>query len=159
METYKQPQPTPAMTVTGHRNPMNVPIEQDGRRDWSNGLCDYFGVCGTCCLSCWCPCITYSRNKHRYDHLNTQGSPDPERGGGYCNPDCAIHGMLTFVGYSFVMQFMLRGNIRERYKIKGSPWRDCCAAMWCTPCELTQESRELELEEASYGTSSMNLET
>jgi hypothetical protein len=56
------------------------------------------------CLSCWCPCITYGKNKRRYDHLNTQGSPDPERGGGCCNADCIIHGLLTSVGYSFIMQ-------------------------------------------------------
>jgi hypothetical protein len=59
------------------------------------------------CLSCWCPCITYGRNKRRYDHLNTRGSPDPERGGGCCNADCVIHGIFTFVGYSFIMQVSL----------------------------------------------------
>jgi hypothetical protein len=48
MDFDKQPQPIPAMTVIGNRNPLNVPIEQDGRRDWSNGLCDCFGAYGTC---------------------------------------------------------------------------------------------------------------
>uniref|UniRef100_A0A453GP61 Uncharacterized protein n=1 Tax=Aegilops tauschii subsp. strangulata TaxID=200361 RepID=A0A453GP61_AEGTS len=28
---------------------------------WSVGLCDCFGDSGTCCLTCWCPCITFGR--------------------------------------------------------------------------------------------------
>ena len=42
---------------------------------------------------------------------------------------------------------MLRRTIKERYNIKGGAVQDCCIAYWCTPCELTQESREIELEE------------
>ena len=42
-----------------------------------------------------------------------------------------------------------RGIIRGRYKIDGGICGDYCAACWCTPCELTQESREIELEERS----------
>jgi Cys-rich protein (TIGR01571 family) len=40
-----------------------------------------------------------------------------------------------------------RGNIRDRYRIEGGGCGDCMSAWCCTPCELTQESRELELEE------------
>ena len=40
-----------------------------------------------------------------------------------------------------------RGETRSRYRIKGSGVNDCLAACCCTPCELTQQSRELDLEE------------
>lgn len=44
----------------------------------------------------WCfPCITYANIKHRYEHLNTKGFPDPEHGGSFCNSDCMIHGAIT----------------------------------------------------------------
>lgn len=43
-----------------------------------------------------------------------------------------------------------RANTRARYRIKGNGGGDCLAVFCCTPCELTQESREIELEEASF---------
>jgi hypothetical protein len=47
-------------------------------------------------LACFCPCIVYSKVKHRYQHLNSKGYPDPENGG-CCNSDCMIHGVITCV--------------------------------------------------------------
>uniref|UniRef100_A0ACD6ANF1 Uncharacterized protein n=1 Tax=Avena sativa TaxID=4498 RepID=A0ACD6ANF1_AVESA len=29
--------------------------------EWSVGLFDCFGDCGTCCLTLWCPCVTFGR--------------------------------------------------------------------------------------------------
>ncbi|KAJ3565399.1 hypothetical protein NP233_g7661 [Leucocoprinus birnbaumii] len=130
----QQPQATPGMMIGGggNRNAKNLPMDADGR-DWSNGLCDCCDAPGTCLLAWCCPCIVYSKNKHRYEHLNSKGSPDPDHGGGW------------------ILQFMQRGNVRSRYNIKGGGCGDCCTAFWCSPCELTQESAELELEEKSFG--------
>ena len=47
---------------------------------------------------------------------------------------------------------MNRGHVRSRYNIKGGGCGDCCASFFCAPCQLVQESRELELEEQSFGT-------
>ena len=123
-------------------------------------------------LIAWCfPCITYANIKHRYEHLNTKGFPDPEHGGSFCNSDCIIHGAITGccgMGWIFQVsslsyysqalpvliifsQMGQRGSIRQRYNIKGGSCGDCCTALCCTPCELTQEARELELEEQSFG--------
>jgi len=46
---------------------------------------------------------------------------------------------------------MLRGSVRGRYNIEGGSVGDCCTTCWCKPCALTQESREIELEEETYG--------
>ena len=113
------------------------------------------------CVAWFCPCITYGQNKHRYEYLNNrQSQPD----GGCCNTNCMIHGALTSCGFGFAMQvsfsifvsprwveswicspkFFLRGEIRNSYKIKGGAFTDCLTAFCCTPCELTQESRELD---------------
>jgi len=56
---------------------------------------------------------------------------------------CATH--LTKAG----AQIGQRTETRERYRIRGSAVGDCCAAYWCTSCALTQERREIELEEDS----------
>lgn len=50
----------------------------------------------------------------------------------------------------FSLQIGNRGSIRERYRIKGGSFGDCCTVFCCSPCELTQESRELDLEEQSF---------
>ncbi|KAF8891484.1 PLAC8 family-domain-containing protein [Gymnopilus junonius] len=133
----------------GNRNAKNLPVSPDGR-EWSEGLCGCCGDAGTCIVATCCPCITYSHVKRRYEHLNDKGYPDPEHGGGICNSDCFVHGCLTYFGFGWVMQMSNRGNIRGRYNVKGGTCGDCCTALWCTPCELTQESRELDLEEASF---------
>jgi PLAC8 family len=40
--------------------------------------------------------------------------------------------------------------MRERYAIRGHVVKDYLASYFCTPCALTQERREVELEEASF---------
>jgi hypothetical protein len=47
-------------------------------------------------------------------------------------------------------QVQPRHEIRERYAIRGNVINDWLAPMCCTPCALTQERREIEVEEASY---------
>ncbi|KAF8960423.1 PLAC8 family-domain-containing protein [Flammula alnicola] len=133
----------------GNRNAKNLPINGDGR-EWSNGLFDCFGDFGTFIVSCCLPCVTYGQVKRRYEHLNQKGYPDPEHGG-FCTSDCMINGCLALCGCGFIMQMTTRGSLRSRYNIQGGGCGDCCTALCCTPCELTQESRELELEESSFG--------
>jgi hypothetical protein len=40
--------------------------------------------------------------------------------------------------------------MRERYGIRGNVIKDVLASLCCTPCALTQERREVEMEEASF---------
>ncbi|TFK33668.1 PLAC8 family-domain-containing protein [Crucibulum laeve] len=134
----------------GNRNAKNLPVEADGR-EWSSGLFDCCDDMGTCLISWFLPCIMYSKIKHRYEHLNNKGFPDPEQGGSICTSDCMLHGCITgCCGMGWILQMSTRGSIRGRYNIKGGGCGDCCTAFCCTPCELTQEARELELEEQSF---------
>ncbi|KAF8635773.1 hypothetical protein AX17_003860 [Amanita inopinata Kibby_2008] len=147
-----QPQPTMGMTVApgGNKNSKNLPYNAEGKREWSHGLCDCFDDCGTCMLSWCCPCMVYSKVKRRAEYLNTHGKPDPEQGGSGCDGDCMLHCCLTGIfGAGWVLQIFNRGVVRNRYNIAGEGFGDCCTACFCTPCELTQESREIELEERS----------
>ncbi|PFH47899.1 hypothetical protein AMATHDRAFT_66586 [Amanita thiersii Skay4041] len=153
MVQMQQPQPTMGMTVGpgGNRNAKNVPFNPNGKRDWSNGICDCFDDCGTCLMAWFCPCMVYAQVKQRLEYLNQRGIPDPERGGSGCNGDCMVHGLLSAcLGIGWVLQISNRGSVRHRYSIEGGGCGDCCTVCWCSPCQLTQESREIELEERSF---------
>ncbi|KAF9524352.1 PLAC8 family-domain-containing protein [Crepidotus variabilis] len=133
----------------GNRNAQNMPVDADGR-DWSNGLCGCCSSCGTCICATVLPCVVYGKNKHRYQHLDQQGTPEPSPG--CCSGSCVAHGIFAACGLGFIFQMVNRGHVRHRYNIKGSGCGDCCTSFWCSPCQLVQESREIELEEQSFGT-------
>jgi len=97
----------------------------------------------------WLPCVIYGQNKTRLEHLERQGYPHPE-GGEACGGDCFTHGALTVCcGLGCLVQMAGRERVRHRYRIEGGGCGDFCCSWCCAPCALTQESRELELEEKS----------
>jgi Cys-rich protein (TIGR01571 family) len=49
------------------------------------------------------------------------------------------------------MQTGNRSDVRAHYSIRGDTPVDCLSSTFCRPCALTQESREIELEENSFG--------
>ncbi|TFK62804.1 PLAC8-domain-containing protein [Pluteus cervinus] len=152
--TTQQPEATPMMTLaaqTGsNRNMKNIPYEV--QRDWSHGLYDCCpGGCITCCGASICPCIIYAKNKHRLEYLERQGEPDPDNGG-CCSGDCWIHCAVSVLCLGSLLQLGPRSGIRSRYRIKGDGCGECCTVCWCSSCALTQESRELELEEKTIRT-------
>ncbi|KIJ12273.1 hypothetical protein PAXINDRAFT_83215 [Paxillus involutus ATCC 200175] len=124
--------------------------EQGGARNgkWTHGLFSCFGDCGTCILACCCPSMSFAKNTHRLDYLQDHGVADPEKGGSGVNQECLFHCCLTCCGgWGWILQFPVRKTIRERRRIEGGVVLDCLTAYFCTPCELTQESRELDAEE------------
>jgi Cys-rich protein (TIGR01571 family) len=55
-----------------------------------------------------------------------------------------------WVDLSHCVQIGTRADIRNRYDIRGGGVGDCLTAWCCRPCSLTQERREIELEEKSF---------
>jgi len=149
-----QPLPNPGMTagaqVGGNRNALNKPVHGSGQRDWSYGLFGCFDACGTCLFSWCCPCFSYGQTQSRYRYLAAQGRPHPS-GGELINSDCLVYGALMYCGCPCLIAMGGRKNIRERYLIEGSDGSDCLLHACCIPCTLTQESREITLEEQSLG--------
>ncbi|KAH9052687.1 PLAC8 family-domain-containing protein [Lactarius vividus] len=133
-----QPQATAPMAAGGNRNALNREVGTDGRRDWSHGLFDCTAECA----------VLYSKNKRRLLHLQNRGTPLPG-GGQRFNDDCCIYGCLLIPGYAWVLQIGTRADIRARYSIRGSSMDDCLTSWCCHSCSLTQERREIELEENS----------
>ena len=116
-----QPGATQKMSVDA-RNAMNMPKDEAGQRDWSNGLFTCLDDIFTCTLiskenlshpvfvsehsspffssvglSWFCPCVVYSQVKTRTEYLEAHGRPHPE-GGELVGPDCALYGCLTVCG-------------------------------------------------------------
>lgn len=101
------------------KNAMNMPKDEAGQRDWSNGLFTCLEDVFTCKhslhfrsrlrllssigyrhavgLSWFCPCVVYSQTKTRVEYLEANGRPHPE-GGELVGPDCALYGCLTVCG-------------------------------------------------------------
>jgi len=149
-----QPQGTPQMSVGGgtggNRNAMSKPVNANGQRDWSFGVFDCFSACGTCVFAWCCPCLVFGKNVSRLDHLQIQGRPHPS-GGDMVNGDCVTYGALLYCGCPCLVHMGKRGATRGRYSIEGSGGSDFLCTWCCIPCSLTQESREIELEEQSLG--------
>ncbi|KAF8166829.1 PLAC8 family-domain-containing protein, partial [Pholiota molesta] len=146
-----QPQGTAQMTVGGgNRNAKGLPLDAEGKRDWSFPLLGCFGDIGKCCWATWCPCIIHSQTRRRLDHLNRNGVPDPSPDKMFTGDSAVYACVQTVFDMGWVLQIATRKDIRQRYNIQGSGASDCCAPFCCTPCDLVQGAREVELEELSF---------
>ncbi|KQK18652.1 hypothetical protein BRADI_1g43871v3 [Brachypodium distachyon] len=85
---------------------------------WSVGLYDCFGDLGTCCLTCWCPCITFGRIAEIVD-----------RGSACCN---------------WLYSCTKRSSMQAQNNFQESRFMDCCIHFCCETCALCQEYKELE---------------
>jgi len=150
----QQPGAIPSMSVSGpggNRNALSKPLDSQGQREWSYDVFDCFSDVGTFCLGWWCPCIVFSQNKSRLEHLNRNGTPHPQ-GGEAMGGDCLTYGGLAVCcGLGWILQIGTRSATRNRYQIHGDGVSDILCSWCCIPCALTQESREIGLEEQSLG--------
>ncbi|KAH9993551.1 PLAC8-domain-containing protein [Russula vinacea] len=148
-----QPQDTAPMQVLGgNKNANNCPIGDDEKRDWSFGLLDCSSRCDLYCQAVWCPCVVYSKNRQRMRHLQQHGAPLPG-GGETFDKQCCIYAALIIPCYAWLMLKHSRDIARERYGIRADAYGNCLTAYFCRPCSLTQERREIELEENSFSNS------
>ena len=49
---------------------------------------------------------------------------------------------MAYCGFSWILQCLKRGDMRDRYGIQGSSVEDCLGAMCCPCCGLVQEEKE-----------------
>ncbi|ORY57687.1 PLAC8 family-domain-containing protein, partial [Leucosporidium creatinivorum] len=150
---YHQPAPQEKMNISSavdHLNATHKPRNgAAGEREFSTGLCK--SMCsetGTCCASwlCCCPCI-YGNSKKRYNSLSHSGTPANDNG--YCASGTWIYLLASCFGLGCIMDCSLRGDIRQRYSIKGNSCFDCMASSCCLPCNQAQMRYELRQEEES----------
>ncbi|KAF8490361.1 PLAC8 family-domain-containing protein [Russula emetica] len=135
--------------VYGDHGANNRQFGRDGKRNWTFGLLDCSGRCGLCCCAYWCPCVVFSKTRQRMRSMQYEGRV-LEGGGDKCTNHCLIYFATMFTGHSWCLQLQPRVEIRERYAIRGNLVKDWLSSALCTACALTQERREIELEELSY---------
>ncbi|XP_021760007.1 protein PLANT CADMIUM RESISTANCE 2-like [Chenopodium quinoa] len=111
---------------------MGTPSHDHGQ--WSNGLLDCTSDIELCCQTSWCPCITFGQNAEIID-----------RGLSSCGVSGALYGIVGFLsGLHFVYACAYRTKLKRQYGISASPIQDLCTHIWCHPCALCQEHRELQ---------------
>ncbi|GKA85454.1 PLAC8 motif-containing protein [Tanacetum coccineum] len=126
MHSSTTPQPQYATGVPAHH--MTTPGE------WSTGLCDCTKDMSSCCMTCWCPCITFGQIAEVVDKGTTS-----------CGVSGALYSILClFTGCECIYSFMYRSKLRQQYMLTEQPCNDCLVHCCCEWCALCQEYRELK---------------
>ncbi|GLJ49696.1 hypothetical protein SUGI_1054710 [Cryptomeria japonica] len=102
--------------------------------EWSSGLCGCSEDTSNCCLTCWCPCITFGQIAEIVD----EGSPPCALSGGIYAALC------FFTGCGCCYSCLYRNKMRAKYNLSESPCTDCLVHCFCDSCALCQEYRELK---------------
>ncbi|CAD5169057.1 unnamed protein product [Musa acuminata subsp. malaccensis] len=125
--------PPPPPSAMGFPHPVTAPPYQ-GLQPWSTGLCDCTDDCGNCCMTCFCPCVTFGRIAEIVD----QGSAS-------CGTSGALYCLLEYLTcFHWVYSCCYRSKMRAQYSLPESPCADCLVHCCCEPCALCQEYRELK---------------
>lgn len=103
--------------------------------EFSTGLCDCFEDVPLCCLTFWCPCITFGQIAEILD-----------KGSAPCGVSGTLYALLLgFTGFQWIYSSMYRSKLKALYGIEDDCCGDCCTHFWCECCALCQEYRELQL--------------
>ncbi|TYJ49805.1 hypothetical protein E1A91_A01G160700v1 [Gossypium mustelinum] len=110
---------------------MNHPSGQpQNELPWSAGFCDCCSDLKTCCISYWCPCITFGQIAEIVDKGSTS-----------CGASGALYTLIMFVtGCGCLYSCCYRSKLRKQYNLKGGNCGDCMRHFCCEPCALTRVS-------------------
>ncbi|KAH1097969.1 hypothetical protein J1N35_014890 [Gossypium stocksii] len=104
------------------------------RVPWSSGLCDCFSDWRNCCITCWCPCVTFGQIAEIVD-----------KGSSSCGVNGALYTLIACVtGCACCYSCFYRAKMRQQYMLKKHPCGDCLVHCFCEYCALCQEYRELK---------------
>ncbi|KAJ3705788.1 hypothetical protein LUZ61_009493 [Rhynchospora tenuis] len=128
------PPPAPGYpTGTGYP-PVAPPYALPQQQAWSTGLCDCFDDVNNCCLTCWCPCITFGQIAEIVDRGNTS-----------CGTAGGLYILLAcLTGCQWIYSCTYRSRMRMEHNLQEVPCCDCCVHFCCEGCALCQMSRELK---------------
>ncbi|URE22144.1 Protein PLANT CADMIUM RESISTANCE [Musa troglodytarum] len=155
-----QPVPPPPPAAMGFPHPATAPQYQ-GPQPWSTSLCDCTDDCGNCCMTCFCPCVTFGRIAEIVDQGSIRKSSSStvsirdnhcqHRVKGVfcwsaaCGTSGAVYGLLEYLTCChWVYSCSYRSKLRAQYSLPESPCHDCLVHFCCESCALCQEYRELK---------------
>ncbi|KAL1203596.1 Protein PLANT CADMIUM RESISTANCE 2 [Cardamine amara subsp. amara] len=103
--------------------------------EWSTDFCHCSSDCSLCCITYWCPCVTFGQIAEIVD----QGSTS-------CGTAGAMYVLIsTFAGCACIYSCSYRSKMRRQYNLKGSDCGDCLKHCFCENRALTQMYRELKI--------------
>ncbi|XP_003631175.2 protein PLANT CADMIUM RESISTANCE 2 [Vitis vinifera] len=101
---------------------------------WNTGLCDCCSDVKTCCLTMWCPCVTFGQIAEIVDRGNTS-----------CFVAATLYAIVGLSKWGFCLSCFYRTKMRKQFMLEKSPCDDCLVHWFCEPCALCQEHRELKI--------------
>ncbi|KAK1258729.1 Protein PLANT CADMIUM RESISTANCE 2 [Acorus gramineus] len=114
--------------------PVPMHIQSQPPAEWSTGLCGCFEDVSNCCVTCWCPCITFG-----------QIAEIADRGASSCGVSGALYTLISLLtGCGCLYSCFYRSKMRGQYYLSESPCCDCLVHFCCEACALCQEYRELK---------------
>ncbi|XP_077241174.1 protein PLANT CADMIUM RESISTANCE 2-like [Tasmannia lanceolata] len=116
------------------RGPTALQIQSQTPVPWSTGLCSCLDNVPNCCITFWCPCITFGQIAEIVDRGTTS-----------CSISCALYALIMCVtGCSCFYSCFYRSKLRGHYILEEGPCTDCLVHCCCEACALCQEYRELK---------------
>ncbi|CAI9776713.1 unnamed protein product [Fraxinus pennsylvanica] len=136
--------PPNAPLANGKLPPKGIPLPHarvGTQGEWSTGLCDCSSDVSNCCVTCWCPCITFGQ----IAEITSRGSTS-------CGASGTLYTLLALVTgcaciYSCFYRSRMRKQymlMRKQYMLSEDPCADCLVHFCCDSCALCQEYRELK---------------
>ena len=108
-------------------------VQPNKEGDWTTGLCSCFEDPMNCCITYWCPCVTFGQSVEILDRGQTS-----------CVCSGAVCCLLAQIYSSCWYTCTYRSKLRNQFSIPGDQCEDFCIHCWCQPCALCQEYRELK---------------
>ncbi|KAH7679742.1 PLAC8 motif-containing protein [Dioscorea alata] len=131
---YYAPPPAPGITTGIPAGISSFQVQSQAQGPWSTGLCNCFDDVNNCCVTCFCPCITFGQVAEIID-----------RGSTSCGTSGALYTLIMcLIGCHCIYSCFYRKKMRLQYSLASSPCNDCLVHCFCEQCALCQEYRELK---------------
>ncbi|KAM1129561.1 hypothetical protein TB1_038660 [Malus domestica] len=134
-QQYQQQQPNNGYAAQG------VPIQPSpyqqnvGTEPWSSELFDCMDDPMNALTTAFVPCLTFGQIAEVVDN-----------GTSSCATSGLFYGLIAaFIGVPFIMSCTYRTKLRSKYNLIESPAPDWVTHLFCEPCALCQEYRELQV--------------
>ncbi|KAG6759515.1 protein PLANT CADMIUM RESISTANCE 2-like [Populus alba x Populus x berolinensis] len=112
----------------------SIELRSKSKGPWSTGLCNCFDDWRNCCVTFWCPCITFGRIAEIVD-----------KGSSSCGVNGALYALISCVTFCpCCYSCFYRAKMRQQFLLRKTPGGDCLVHCCCEYCSLCQEYRELK---------------
>ncbi|XP_059278603.1 protein PLANT CADMIUM RESISTANCE 3-like [Lycium ferocissimum] len=128
----------PSPPIYGQKPMTRIPVpgqlQANHPGTWSTELFDCCSDVPNCCITCFCPCITFGQIAEIVD-----------KGTHSCGASGALYFLIqSLTGCGCIYSCFYRTKMRKQYNLPESSCGDCLLHFCCESCALCQEYRELK---------------